>query len=344
MRHVSIRIMGMYAAMLALGGCPGDTEIADGSSNEDGGSHDPDGGSSGRAGHSGSGSGSGGNSGNAGSAGGSGSAGTSGTSGSMCPDEIPALCRVCADGSCGEPVCVDGRWQFACPEDEVDAGATDGGSSCQVDDDCPGVGACPRCPDGQSCAELTCVQGTCQFTCPSELRWYQTCGDPVCGSSDDPFDDPGIPNCTDEQFGDACSDRDAQCDGVASCGATLLCTDSDPTMRPGGCPISRVRFKQDIAYLGAEQLSSYHEQLVHMPLASWRYRTAPDAAPQLGFVIEDIEPSAAVSGDRVNMYGYLSMAVAAIQVQQRQIGALQAELQALRERLAADAPAPLCVP
>jgi hypothetical protein len=270
--------------------------------------------------------------------------GSAGDGGSGCPDEIPTICRVCADGSCGEPVCVRGRWEFACPAE--DGGTTpDGGATCDSDDDCPGVGACPRCPDGQSCAELTCLNGTCQLTCPAgELRWYTTCGDPVCGISDDPYDDPSIPNCMSEQHGDACTEQDAQCDGVASCGATLLCTDSDPTMQPGGCPISRARFKQDIEYLTGEQLRSYHEQLMQVQLASWHYRTAPEADPQLGFIIEDVEPSAAVSGDRVNMYGYLSMAVAAIQVQQRQILALESELHTLRVELAASSAAPMCEP
>jgi hypothetical protein len=60
------------------------------------------------------------------------------------------------------------------------------------------------------------------------------------------------------------------------------------------------------------------------------YKHAPAAGPQLGFIIEDIEPSLAVSGDQVNLYGYLSMAVAAIQVQQREIDALRLELSAMR--------------
>jgi hypothetical protein len=81
-----------------------------------------------------------------------------------------------------------------------------------------------------------------------------------------------------------------------------------------------------------------------MPLASYRYKSAEDNE-QLGFIIDDIEPSAAVSGDRVNMYGYLSMAVAAIQVQQGQIHRLEAELQAMRDQLAAvSTAAPLCGP
>jgi hypothetical protein len=367
MTYVRAWMTALSAAALLGGGCPGYTEIADGTPGSDDGRNDPDGGSgSGKAGSSG---------------GGSGSGTSAGNGGAGCPDEIPTVCRMCADGSCGDPVCVDGRWTFSCGEEtdcpdeipttclvcadgscgdpvcvngnwtfacggETDAGmSTDAGSACRTDDDCPGVGACPPCPDGQSCAELTCIEGACRFTCNTGLRWYTTCGDPICGVSPDPFDSPSIPNCAGEQHGDPCSERDAQCDGTQSCGATLLCTDRDPTIQPGGCPISRARYKQDIAYLSSEQLDQYHEQLVHMPLAAWRYRTPTEASLQLGFIIEDVEPSAAVSGDHVNMYGYLSMAVAAIQVQQGQIHALEAELQALRDQLAAGtADAPRCGP
>ncbi len=96
------------------------------------------------------------------------------------------------------------------------------------------------------------------------------------------------------------------------------------------CPISRARFKEDIAYLSEGELRAYHERIVSMPLASYHYRDARDLGPQLGFIIEDIEPSQAVSGDRVNLYGYLSMAVAAIKVQQAQIESLQREVKQLR--------------
>jgi hypothetical protein len=165
----------------------------------------------------------------------------------------------------------------------------------------------------------------------------------VCTANPAPYDDPNIPNCTKTQTaGSACSTKDQQCDGVASCGATLLCTDTDPKMQKGGCPLSRARYKQDIEYLTEPQLRAYHDQVMSLPLASYRYRTTPET-PQLGFIIDDIEPSVAVSGDHVNMYGYLSMAVAAIQVQQRQIEALEQEVTRLREQVAAE-PAPMCTP
>ncbi len=165
------------------------------------------------------------------------------------------------------------------------------------------------------------------------LHWYTSCGHPVCGSTPDPHDDPSIPNCSSERVGASCDDENERCDGVANCGATLICAKSDPTLGPAGCPRSRARFKEAIDYLSQQQLRDYRDQLLDLPLASYRYKDAPGAGPQLGFVIEDIEPSVAVSGDRVNMYGYLSMAVAAIQVQQDQIAELQRELERLRARL-----------
>jgi hypothetical protein len=171
------------------------------------------------------------------------------------------------------------------------------------------------------------------------FHWYQTCGAPVCMADDEPFDDPNVPNCSqDQKEGAACDTKDQRCDGVAGCGAMLVCSDEDPTQGPGGCPISRARYKQDVEYLDARQLRDYHAQLMSLPLASYRYKSAP-ASPQLGFIIDDVEPSVAVAGDHVNMYGYLSMAVAAIQVQAQQIDALQHEVAQLRSQLASDAPA-----
>ena len=220
--------------------------------------------------------------------------GTAGSSAATaCPPNLalPAICRMCADGTCGVAECKDGRFAaWRCPEDGEEA-----------------------------------------------LRWYTSCGAPVCSSDPDPFDDPSIPNCTTEREGGACDQENTRCDGVASCGATLICAKTDPTMGPGGCPRSRARFKQEIDYLSQKELLAYHDELIDLPLASYHYRSAPSAGPQLGFIIEDIEPSVAVSGDHVNMYGYLSMAVAAIQVQQAQIAELQRELERMRSQLQLEA-------
>lgn len=353
----------------------------------------------------------GGSSGSGASGASSGSGGSGGNvSSDACPPNIaiPAMCRVCADGSCGRAVCKDGEFAgFVCPEDEEPAvncdcalgayvpvcgidgqtyDATCGRECVPVAIACNGECPCSDCIaggcSGQLCVDAseeppitTCewrpeydcyrtaicerqANGACGWTSTPELtqcladagagngalHWYLTCGDPVCGISPDPFDDPAVRNCTTEQIGDPCTIEGERCDGVASCGASLICATSDPTMAPGGCPISRARFKQNISYLGEQELREYHDQLMSMPLASYRYRHAPGAGPQLGFIIEDIEPSVAVSGDHVNLYGYLSMAVAAIKVQQAEIASLRGEIEGLRARLALPPEELVCSP
>jgi hypothetical protein len=76
-----------------------------------------------------------------------------------------------------------------------------------------------------------------------------------------------------------------------------------------------------------------------MPLATWRYNDEdPNAREHLGFIIDDqplTSPAVRPTGDRVDLYGYTSMAVAAIQEQHRQIEALQKEVKNLREELRA---------
>jgi hypothetical protein len=106
-------------------------------------------------------------------------------------------------------------------------------------------------------------------------------------------------------------------------------------MRPGGCPISRRRYKEDIHYLETAELARYRDELLAMKLATWRYKHDP-SKERLGFMIDDNEGSAAVDGQRdlVDLYGYTSMAVATIQLQAKQIRALEAELAHMRKALA----------
>lgn len=72
-----------------------------------------------------------------------------------------------------------------------------------------------------------------------------------------------------------------------------------------------------------------------LPLARFRYRGDLSAREQLGFIIEDVEATPGVDGDHVDLYGYTTMGVAAIQEQAARIEALERELHALRARLAA---------
>jgi hypothetical protein len=166
------------------------------------------------------------------------------------------------------------------------------------------------------------------------LKWFLTCGFPVCGGPTQPID-AGVAACTTQKAGDPCTSAGVTCDPHGSCGEKLMCTDHDPRMQPGGCPISRARFKQDIEYLGEAELKRYAEQVLDIPLATYRYRDDPSSRQQLGFIIEDVEPSLSVDDarDRVDLYGYTSMAVAALKVQGQELEALRQELRVLRARI-----------
>lgn len=163
------------------------------------------------------------------------------------------------------------------------------------------------------------------------LQWWTTCGDPACGGH---TPDPNVPLCTTEMENAACSTPDALCDLGDDCNTRLLCSDMDP--KAAGCPISRARYKREIQYLDEASLGRVRDDLLSMPLATWRYVSEDGAGPEhLGFIIDDAPstPAVARDGEHVDVYGYTSMAVAAIQAQQRQIATLSAELQALRKEL-----------
>jgi MYXO-CTERM domain-containing protein len=53
-----------------------------------------------------------------------------------CPAEMTAIARVCADGSTGKPVCVDGAWEHVCPEDEEAGGEEPAPDEAPAPDDC----------------------------------------------------------------------------------------------------------------------------------------------------------------------------------------------------------------
>jgi hypothetical protein len=160
--------------------------------------------------------------------------------------------------------------------------------------------------------------------------WYHTCGEPLC-IEDAGAMDSGIAQCTSQQVGEVCSGMVGQeCDPGVGCGVRLECADSDPTKN--GCPISRRSAKQDIVYLTPAELEKEAREVLDIPLARYRYRTeSVERAPHLGFIIDDVGPRECVDwrAGTVDLYGYTSMAVAALQTQQREIEELRARVREL---------------
>ena len=106
----------------------------------------------------------------------------------------------------------------------------------------------------------------------------------------------------------------------------------------GGAQGSSIRLKKDVAYLDEAGRARVAEDVLSMRLANWEY-IEPKLSGQrhLGIIIEDNPEIAAVNPGKesVDLYSYASMAIAAVQVQAREIAALRAEVLALRSDLAA---------
>ena len=228
-------------------------------------------------------------------------------------------------------------------------------SACTSDADCDDGNPCSRdtCADGTCAHECLCVSpvggtftccpgpaaecepppttSTTLAPCGAGCRYYLTCGWPVCPI---PAPPTGAPPCTTQELGAPCSERGERCDPGSTCGETLLCTDRDPTQP--SCPISRRRFKDGVSYLDDAERGRLRAELMRIRLATYHYRWENSCtAEHLGFIIDDLGKSPAVSPDgmTVDLYGYASMAVAAIQAQEREIAALKGEVAALRHEL-----------
>ena len=108
---------------------------------------------------------------------------------------------------------------------------------------------------------------------------------------------------------------------------------SDPT-HGGQCPISRAKYKTGIEYLSPADRAKLSEDVQSIPLVRYRYKDRPERE-HLGFIIEDVEPSPGVDSqrDQVDLYGYTSMAVAALQQQHHEIEMLKHEIQEPRSQL-----------
>jgi hypothetical protein len=173
---------------------------------------------------------------------------------------------------------------------------------------------------------------------PAELTWYTTCGAPVCMVPEGGLVDAGE-GCP--PIGSSCTKLGETC-GTPSqenCDTNLICDNHDPKGAGGeGCPISTRSFKDDIAYLGENDLQALHDDALSVKLATYNYKpaVADPTQPHLGFIIEDQPESFAVDRlhHRVDLYGYVSMAIAGMQIQEREIAALRAELDSTKREAA----------
>jgi hypothetical protein len=164
------------------------------------------------------------------------------------------------------------------------------------------------------------------------LHWYKTCGDVVCSVGGGMnAADGGVTACAMEKQGDACTVSGSSCDPQEGCNVRLLCTDKDPRVQPGGCPISRREAKRDISYLDDAAINDLSIRLRAVRLARYRYKDAPDR-DRLGFMIDDTKGSMAVdeARDQIDLYSYLSWTVAALQGEMKRVDAQEKEIAGLR--------------
>ena len=180
-------------------------------------------------------------------AGGSDGAATAGSCGfSRCPTGT-----TCCDSSCG-------TCRAACPQapQVVTCGGCTANSDCRLFDDYCGGCNCralartdpdPVC-DGPG---VQCIRQPCGFVAAfcqngrcvarevglGDMRWYNSCGDPACGGW---REKANVRRCNGEVAGTPCGTPDEQCDPQDSCNRLLVCTNREPALRPGGCPIARL--------------------------------------------------------------------------------------------------------
>lgn len=201
-----------------------------------------------------------------------------------------------------------------------------GPDGCTADSDC---GGCPWV-----CVNGTCEQSTidCAVDGGPALAWYHTCGYPVCQTDVDAGPDYDAGDCP--AIGTTCSSPGATCGtpSAVNCGVVEICSDHDPSEGP--CPISSRLFKDDIEYLDPAGLEKLHDRVLQTKLATYHYKSPyGDPDPKhVGFIIEDQPESPAVDRDRkgVDVYNYLGMVVATMQVQEREIADLRHELELAR--------------
>jgi hypothetical protein len=223
---------------------------------------------------------------------------------------------------CGSPAPTVGPNPSDCPASRTDITP---GASCSTKSACA--------YDGSTCM--------CGVFCPSFPVGQRDC-DPdagvttnCCDRNKPPtwhcFNGPAYCPSPRPHLGDPCAKKGDTCalTPPAECGQTILqCNGATWELPNTQCPISTAKAKRDIAYVSPSEAARLRDELLSTKLATYRYKLG-DSSTHLGFVIEDMpegSPAVLASREQVDLYGYVSMAVAAIQEQQKQINRLEAEL------------------
>lgn len=186
---------------------------------------------------------------------------------------------------------------------------------------CPTDGA--YCVYGDlSCACTNCTDGPVTM-CSGDFTWHCAApnADATCPA--------GIP-----LLGSACTTEGKSCSYACGAGGARLCKQGAWYSADGGpCPVSARRAKKNITYVSAAERKRLARELSAFRLATYEYRDPALAGTRhLGFIIDDVPGSPAVDrdGNMVDLYGYASMLVAAVQAQGEEIAKLKAELAKLK--------------
>jgi hypothetical protein len=185
------------------------------------------------------------------------------------------------------------------------------------------------------------------------LQWWEDpCGrrDPVGHECKDGIETVEVgddPTCADQGIvaGSECAEAGETCIAlrpiacaddpktIIGSDAVLTCGTQPPD---SDCPISLRARKEDIAYLDAAARAAVADDVLTLPLATYRYRepARDGVGTQLGFVLEDAPAAPFSTSDHVNLYAYASAILAAVQLQQEEIVRLRAQVDALEQSCA----------
>jgi hypothetical protein len=166
---------------------------------------------------------------------------------------------------------------------------------------------CATAPTGADDGTIDPGGGTAQVTCNAKGLCESTFKGEVCGK-------------------EVCTKNQTCCSGMPL--PEPKCIDGNM------CPISQARHKKDIKYLSEDRKQTLADELLGFRLATYRYKSErDDERAHLGFIIDDVAPSPAVTsnGERVDMYGYQTMTVATLQVQAKEIAELRRQVEDLKK-------------